>query len=108
MFAREAEVGVLTVLDDRSSFPPSRITDLRASVNPSAMQVTLRWTAPGKQLDHGNGECDWENLMIANCSVISSFNYDFEIMAVKGNKNISFVYFQHRSMNWYGEQIWTE
>ncbi|XP_018014352.2 calcium-activated chloride channel regulator 1 [Hyalella azteca] len=53
MIAREDIVGVVDVLEEMSPYPPSRVTDLRVIVNPAAMQVTLHWTAPGNQLDHG-------------------------------------------------------
>ncbi|KAF2362984.1 von Willebrand factor type A [Trinorchestia longiramus] len=53
MIAREDIVGVVDVLEEMSSYPPSRIIDLRVVVNPAAMQITLHWTSPGNQLDHG-------------------------------------------------------
>ncbi|XP_043193528.1 calcium-activated chloride channel regulator 4A-like [Amphibalanus amphitrite] len=36
-------------------FPPGRITDLRAEVNPEERTVTLRWTAPGDDFDRSDG-----------------------------------------------------
>jgi len=57
MFAREDVAGVLNVLDEEVvPFPPSRITDLKSGVNPDAKEIILTWTAPGNQLDHGNGK----------------------------------------------------
>lgn len=55
MISRQELVGVLDVLQDLSPTPPCRIMDFRAIVNPAAMQITLLWTAPGNQLDHGKG-----------------------------------------------------
>ena len=36
-------------------FPPGRITDLKAEVNPRERTVTLRWTAPGDDYDRSDG-----------------------------------------------------
>lgn len=55
-FTRQVPYGVLTVNADASErdiFPPSRILDLRASVNETTRQVKLRWTAPGDDYDWG-------------------------------------------------------
>ena len=36
-------------------FPPGRITDLRADVDPERRTVTLQWTAPGDDYDRSDG-----------------------------------------------------
>ena len=35
------------------NIPPTRILDLRVVVNDTINEVTLRWTAPGDDFDHG-------------------------------------------------------
>lgn len=55
-FNREVPYGVLSVAkeaSERDVFPPSRILDLRATVNETTQIVTLKWTAPGDDYDWG-------------------------------------------------------
>lgn len=58
-FQRHAIYGVLEVvspLPPTDMVPPSRILDLRASVNRTTREVALRWTAPGDDNDWGRAD----------------------------------------------------
>ncbi|CAL4115320.1 unnamed protein product [Meganyctiphanes norvegica] len=54
-FQRSEIYGVLEYISqvNKDIVPPNRILDLRASVNISNFEVTLRWTAPGDDNDWG-------------------------------------------------------
>ena len=51
----EKVIGSAVNIDD--NFPPARVTDLQVvSMNADNMTITIRFTAPGSELDEGIGK----------------------------------------------------
>ncbi|RXG61148.1 hypothetical protein Avbf_07597, partial [Armadillidium vulgare] len=54
--SRSVSVGILDLVGEHASLgivPPSRVGDLRVTVNYAALHASFSWSAPGDQKDHG-------------------------------------------------------